>query len=145
MRRRCHSPKTTTWSRHSRRIEPMSRSAKAFCHGLCGAVRTSPIPMPFTRLPEDVTVDCVAVAEEVGRCGIVGEGVHDLLGGPVGGGMLGHVEMDDPSGGGERVLRERIVRAGLRVGTVKKSRETRSRTWLARNVRQVCDGRGRCF
>ena len=48
-------------------------------------------------LPEGVTVDCVAVAQEVGRCGIVGEGVHDLLGGPVGGGMLGHVEMDDPS------------------------------------------------
>ena len=47
-------------------------------------------------LPEDVTVDCVAVAEEVGRCGIVGEGVYDLLGGPVGGGMFGHIEMDDP-------------------------------------------------
>ena len=26
------------------------------------------------------------------------------------------------------------------LGTVKKSRETKSRTWLARNVRQVCDG-----
>jgi hypothetical protein len=48
-------------------------------------------------LPEGVTVYCVAVAEEVGRCGVVGEGVHDLLGGPVGGGMLGHVEMDDPA------------------------------------------------
>jgi len=28
------------------------------------------------------------------------------------------------------------------VGTVKKSRATRSRTWLARNVRQVCEGGG---
>jgi len=36
-------------SRHSRRIEPMSRSAKGLCHGLCGAVRTSSIPMRFTR------------------------------------------------------------------------------------------------
>src|SRR6267378_276468 len=27
----------------------MSRSAKGFCHGLCGAVRTSSIRMPFTR------------------------------------------------------------------------------------------------
>jgi hypothetical protein len=26
-----------------------------------------------------------------------GKGVHDLLGGPVGCGMLGHVKMDDPS------------------------------------------------
>jgi hypothetical protein len=48
-------------------------------------------------LPEGVTVDCVAVAQEVGPCGIVGEGVHDLLGGPVGGGMLGHIEIDDPA------------------------------------------------
>jgi hypothetical protein len=30
-------------------IEPMSRSAKGFCHGLEGAVRISPMPMPFTR------------------------------------------------------------------------------------------------
>jgi hypothetical protein len=29
---------TTTWSRHSRRIEPISRSAYAFCHGLRAAV-----------------------------------------------------------------------------------------------------------
>jgi hypothetical protein len=39
----------TTWSRHSRRIEPISRSAKGFCHGLCGAVSSSRILMPFTR------------------------------------------------------------------------------------------------
>ena len=32
-----------------RRIEPMSRSTNGFCHGLCGAVRISSIPMPFTR------------------------------------------------------------------------------------------------
>jgi hypothetical protein len=31
------------------------------------------------------------------------------------------------------------------VGTVKKSIETRSRTWLVRNVRQVCDGAVRRF
>jgi hypothetical protein len=37
---------------------------------------------PHTRhtLPEVDTVDCVAVAEEVNRCGIVREGIHDLLG-----------------------------------------------------------------
>jgi len=48
-------------------------------------------------LPEDVTVDCVAVAEEVGGCGVIREGVDDLLGGPAGRRMLGHVEVDDPS------------------------------------------------
>jgi hypothetical protein len=48
-------------------------------------------------LPEGVTVDCIAVAEEVGRRGIVWEGVDDLLSGPAGGRMLGDIEMDDPS------------------------------------------------
>jgi hypothetical protein len=38
---RCHSPITTTWSRHSRRIEPITRSAYAFCHGERGAMTTS--------------------------------------------------------------------------------------------------------
>jgi hypothetical protein len=47
--RRWRSPRTRTWSRHSRRIEPMSLSAKGFCHGLWGAVSTSRIPMPSTR------------------------------------------------------------------------------------------------
>src|ERR1700738_2407718 len=36
--RRWHSPSTTTWSRHSRRIEPISRSAYPFCHGERGDV-----------------------------------------------------------------------------------------------------------
>src|SRR5207249_8574356 len=43
-------------------------------------------------LPEQVTVDRVAIAEEVGRGGVVREGVHDLLGGPGSGGMLGDIE-----------------------------------------------------
>jgi hypothetical protein len=41
-------------------------------------------PDPRHPLPEGLTVDCVAVAEEVGRGGIVGEGLHDLLGSLVG-------------------------------------------------------------
>src|SRR4029453_14622462 len=46
-------------------------------------------------LPEHVTVDRVAIAEEKGRRGVVREGVHDLLGGPVGSGVFGHVEVDN--------------------------------------------------
>jgi hypothetical protein len=46
-------------------------------------------------LPEHVPVDRVAIAEEVGRRGVVREGVHDLLSGPVGSGVFGHVEVDD--------------------------------------------------
>lgn len=43
-----------------------------------------------------LAVDLVTVVEEIGWRGVVREGVHDLLGGPDGGGMLGDVEMDDP-------------------------------------------------
>ena len=42
-----------------------------------------------------VAVDAVPIAEEIWRCAIIGESLHDLLGGPVGGGVLGHVEVDD--------------------------------------------------
>jgi hypothetical protein len=41
------------------------------------------------------SVDLVAIAEEVGRDGVVREGVYNLLGGPVGGGVLRHIEVDD--------------------------------------------------
>ena len=33
------------WSRHSRRMEPITRSAKGFCQGALGAVITCRIPM----------------------------------------------------------------------------------------------------
>jgi hypothetical protein len=33
-RRRCASPKTMIWSRHSRRMDPISRSAYPFCQGI---------------------------------------------------------------------------------------------------------------
>ena len=41
IRRRCASPKTIMWSTHSRRIEPINRSAKAFCQGEAGAIGLS--------------------------------------------------------------------------------------------------------
>ena len=45
--------------------------------------------------PEPLAVDLVAIAEEVGRRGVVREGVHDLLGRPSGSGMLGDVEVEN--------------------------------------------------
>jgi len=50
---------------------------------------------PLQALSERLTVDRVAVAEEVGRSGVVGEGVHDLLGRPGRSGMLGDIEVKD--------------------------------------------------
>jgi len=77
-------------------------------------------------LPEHVTVDRVAIAEEIGGCGVVREGVDELLGGPGGGGMLGDAEVDDPSTMVSGTTRTKSTRK-LAVGMVKKSRETRSR------------------
>ncbi len=68
-------------------------------------------------LPESVTVDAVAIAEEIGRRGVVRAGVHDLLGGPVGSGMLGHVEMhDSPAMMSEHDEDEEHVQVGGRHG-----------------------------
>src|SRR5438034_5385914 len=46
-------------------------------------------------LAERVAVDRVAIVEEVGRGGVVREGVHDLLGRPGSSGILGDVEVED--------------------------------------------------
>jgi len=52
-------------------------------------------PHALHALPELLAVDSVTVAQEIGGRGVVRESVHDLLGGPVGGGVLGHVEVED--------------------------------------------------
>src|SRR2546426_4920093 len=65
---------------------------------LPGAVRRSKDfvdPHALHSVPKLLAVDLVTVAQEIGRRGVVREGVHDLLGGPVGGEVLGHVEVDD--------------------------------------------------
>ena len=48
-------------------------------------------PHALHSVPKLLAVDLVTVAQEIGRRGVVRESVHDLLGGPVGGGVLGHV------------------------------------------------------
>jgi hypothetical protein len=47
-------------------------------------------------VPELLAVDLVTITQEIGRCGLVREGFHELLGGPGGSGMLGDVEVDHP-------------------------------------------------
>src|SRR5207302_5523409 len=49
IRRKCSSPKTTMWSTHSRRIDPISLSAKPFCQGEPGAMGLSRMPMVRNR------------------------------------------------------------------------------------------------
>jgi hypothetical protein len=50
---------------------------------------------PLHAVAELLAIDLVTVAQEVGRRGVVRERVHDLLGGPEGGRVLGDVEVDD--------------------------------------------------
>ena len=52
-------------------------------------------PHALHALPEGVAVALVAIAEERGRRGVFRGGVHELLGRPFGGGMLGHVDVED--------------------------------------------------
>ena len=67
------------------------------------------------------------MAEEIRRRGVVEEGVHDRLGRPFGGWMLGDVERDEaPTMVVEHDQDEEHAQA--RGGAVEKSRETRSRT-----------------
>jgi hypothetical protein len=93
-------------------------------------------PHALHAMPKWLTVDAVAVAKEVGRRGLVREGVDELLRGPDSGRVLGDVEVDDRRRWWVRTTRTKRTRRRA-VGTVKKSIETRSRTWFARNARQV--------
>jgi hypothetical protein len=54
-------------------------------------------PHALHSLPARGTVDAVVIVEEIGRHGVVREGVDDLLGGPGSGGMPGDVEVEDAS------------------------------------------------
>jgi hypothetical protein len=58
--------------------------------------------------------------------------------------MVGDVEVDDRRRWWARTTRTKRTRSRV-VGRVKKSIETGSGTWFARNVRQVWEGRGRRF
>ena len=55
------------WSTHSRRIDPISRSAKPFCHGEAGAVGLSPDAHGPQSTRENAAIDPVAIADEVPR------------------------------------------------------------------------------
>jgi len=84
-----------TCSRHSRRMEARRALSKGVLPGAGGRGRDFADPHPPHRLSERVTVDAVAIAEEGGGCSVIRQGVHDLLGRPVGGGVLSDNELDE--------------------------------------------------
>ena len=60
--------------------------------------------------PKRVPVDAVAIAEKVGRRGVVWEDVDELLGGPGGGGMLSDIEVHDAPARWARMMRTNSTR-----------------------------------
>src|SRR5438552_13860723 len=77
-------------------------------------------PHALDASPKRLPVDAVAIAEEVGRRGVVRERVDELLGGPGGGGMLGHVEVTTRRRWWWSTTKTNRTRSRA-VGTVKKS------------------------
>ena len=73
-------------------------------------------PHALHSLPKGGAVDVVAIAEKIGQPCVVREGLHDLLGRPLRGRVLGHVEVDDCAGDGERARRGRRAPASARWG-----------------------------
>src|SRR3984893_7817375 len=55
------------WSTHSRRIDPISRSAKPFCQGEAGCGRLVPNAHGAQSARDDAAIDPVAIADEVVR------------------------------------------------------------------------------
>ena len=78
MRRRCASPKTTIWSTHSRRIDPINRSAKPFCQGEAGAVGLSRMPIARNRRLTDSRHRLIPIAVKKRGTLIPGEGLGYL-------------------------------------------------------------------
>jgi hypothetical protein len=89
-----------------------------------------------------LAIHLVTVAQEIGWRGVVRERSDDLLRGPDSGGVLGHVEVDDPPAMvGKHDEDEEDAQA--RGGDGEEVDGDQFPGMLARNVRQVCDGWGR--
>ena len=69
-------------------MEPMTRSAYAFCHGERGAVRTSWMPIPVTVGPIPAK-GVITIANEIPRHLVPRKRLTELLGGPRRRGMAG--------------------------------------------------------
>ena len=78
----------------------------------------------------------VAITQQVTRELLERERVAQLLAGPLGGRVMGHVEVKNAATIMSQYQKHVRTRNRI-VGTVKKSIETSCERWLSRNVRQV--------
>jgi len=84
-----------TWSKHSRRIEPIRRSAKGFCQGGAGGDEDLADAHVRDLASELVTIDRVPVAEQIFRSRLIGKSVDHLTCRPRGDRVGGDVDMDE--------------------------------------------------
>src|SRR5260221_9205501 len=83
MRRRCTSPRTMMWSRHSRRIDPISRSAKPFCQGEAGAIGLSRNAHDTQSARDDDAIDSIPISDHIARSHVPRKSLGDLTCNPV--------------------------------------------------------------
>ena len=89
--------------------------------------------------PKVTPLHFVSIPQQVAGCGIVWKRLNNLSPCPRSGGMFGHVEVNHPSAVMTQHHEDEHNPKGSR-GTVKKSIETRSCTWLFRKAFQVWEG-----
>src|ERR1700733_13323554 len=82
VRRRCASPRTMMWSKHSRRTDPISRSATPILPGRGWCGRLVPDAHGTQSACEDRTIDAIPVADHVARSVIPRECFCDLARNP---------------------------------------------------------------
>src|SRR5207249_330468 len=97
---KCASPKTTRWSTHSRRIDPISLSAKPFCQGEPGAMGLSLADAHGAQsVRNSSAIDAIPIADQVARRLSPRECFGDLACDPVRGRMGCDVDPDEVSAG----------------------------------------------
>jgi hypothetical protein len=87
---------TTTWSRHSRRIDPITRSTYAFCQERARR-RSDLLNVHPGDGGCDTCEDRIAIMQKIRGRLVVWEGVAKLLCGPGRCGMVGDGHVNDPS------------------------------------------------
>src|SRR5216683_8127696 len=71
------------WSKHSRRIDPISRSAKLFCQGEAAAIGLSRITHGTQSARDDSAVDSISISDHIARSAIPRKSLGDLTCNPL--------------------------------------------------------------
>src|SRR5665811_2061541 len=127
------------WSRHSRRIDPMSLSTYAFCHGDRGAIGRSRMPMARRRCtktgPYEASRSLMRYrgAWSHGKASVIWREIHSAVGFSV-------TPKDTQCRRPCRKMTRQYWRLNAIVGRTKRSTAAMPSVWLLRNVHRPKDG-----